>query len=420
MQALIRQAKIIDSKSSFNGNVADILVENGVIKNIASKITAKDATIIKGQDLHVSTGWTDVFADYAEPGYEHKETIASGLDAAAAGGFTNVLLAPNTNPVVSTKSVVEFVQQKARGHVVNLYPLGSATQNAEGKNLAEMMDMYHNGAIAFTDGWHPVQNTNLVLKALEYIKAFNGNFIQIPVDEALSTGGLMHEGEVSTAFGMAGIPTISETLILHRDIELLRYTGSRMHITGVSCAESVDMIKKAKKEGLDITCSVTPYHLAFTDQELKGYNSLYKVLPPLRTEADRQALIAGLKDGTIDCIASHHRPQDWDAKEKEFEYAGNGMNIQELAFSIAWQYAGKKVGIERLIDALTVRPASIFNLGNAAIEKGSKAGLTIFSLSGNTNAETYKSKSNNNPFAGKMLDGKVIGIINNNQIHLNT
>jgi dihydroorotase len=419
MHVLIRQAKIVDPRSEFHGKVVDILVEDGKIKSIASSIKDKAGTIVEAEGLCVSPGWMDIFADYREPGYEHKETIGSGLNAAAAGGFTDVLLAPNTNPTVSTKSVVQYILQKASRHAVNLHPAGAVSQEIEGKVLSEMLDMRSQGAVAFTDGWKPVQNANLMQKALEYVKAFDGVVIQVPVEASLSAGGLMHEGPVSTRLGMAGIPTMAETLLVHRDIELARYTNSKLHITGISCAESVDMIRKAKKEGLAVTCSVTPYHLALTDDALTGYSSMYKVSPPLRSEADRKALVKGLKDGTIDCIATHHRPQEWDAKTKEFEYAADGMNIQELAFSILWQAAGKEIGIERLVEALAVTPKEIFGLQSEAISEGGNACLTLFSTEGSYTTTDMSSASRNNPFIGKELPGKIIGIINHKQIHLN-
>ncbi|MBS1772492.1 MAG: dihydroorotase [Bacteroidetes bacterium] len=414
MQVLIRQAKILDKNSPFNNKVVDILIENGTIKDIAASIKAKAKQTIETEGLCVSLGWVDVLADYAEPGYEHKETIDNGLKTAAKGGFTHVLTAPNTNPAVSTKSGVEFALQKAKGNVVSLHPLGSISQDIEGKNLAEMLDMYSNGAIAFTDGWKPVQNPQLMLKALEYVKAFNGTLIQIPADSTLSSGGLMHEGIESVRLGMPGIPTLSETILLHRDIELLRYTGSKLHVTGVSSAEGVDMIRKAKKEGLNITCSVTPYHLTLTDKDLAGYSSMYKVMPPLRSEADRKALIKGVNDGAIDAIASHHRPQEWDAKAKEFEYASNGMNIQEAAFTIALQ----AIGAERLAACFTAA-RDVFGINDTNISKGAKADLTIFTARGSSSLNNMQSFSANNPYIGKELPGKVIGIINNGKIHLN-
>jgi dihydroorotase len=414
MQVLIRQAKITDKNSGFNDKVVDILIEDGVIKDIAPSLKVKADETIEAEGLCVSTGWVDLFADYCEPGHEQKETIQSGLRAAAAGGFTHVMLVPNTNPVISTKSIVQSVLQKAKGNTVSLHPLGAATQDIEGKNIAEMLDMHSHGAIAFTDGWKPIQNSQLMLKALEYVKAFKGTIIQIPSDAALTAGGLMHEGQESVRLGMAGIPSLAETILLHRDIELLRYTDSRLHVTGVSTADGVDMIRKAKKEGLNITCSVTPYHLVLNDTALAGYSSMYKVMPPIRSEADRKALVKGLKDGTIDCIASHHRPQEWDAKTKEFEYAADGMNIQEVAYSIALQ----EIDGDRLAEAMTAARA-IFGLPAINIEKGATADLTLYTTSGKWTLSNMQSASKNNPFIGREMKGKVIGIINNKQMHLN-
>jgi dihydroorotase len=421
MLVLIRGAKVLDPASEFHGKATDILLEDGVIKTIKDGIKAKADQVIEGEGICVSPGWVDVLADYREPGYEHKETIETGLAAAAAGGFTRVLLAPNTNPVTGSKSTVQFLLQKAKGNVVSLHPLGVISANAEGKTLAEMLDMHSNGAVAFTDGWKPVQNANLMLKSMEYVRAFDGVLIQLPVEESLSAGGLMHEGPVSTRLGMAGVPTMAETLMIHRDIELLRYTGSKLHISGVSTAEGLDMIRKAKAEGLDITCSVTPYHLALTDESLNSYSSLYKVSPPLRAEADRQALITGVNDGTVDCIATHHRPQEWDAKEKEFEYAADGMNLQEIAFQVIWNAAGKELKLDKLVAALGTNPRRIFGLPAADMSEGVNAELTIFSSSATSTlqGDKVKSASKNNPFIGTALKGAVIGIVNNGNFHLN-
>lgn len=421
MKVLIKKATVLDLGSEYHNKVVDLLIEEGQIKRIAATIKEETDTVIKANGLCVSPGWVDVFADYREPGHEQNETITSGLNAAAAGGFTRVFTTPNTEPAVSTKSIVEFLLKKTTGHIVGLQPLGSISKDIEGKVLAEMMDMQAHGAIAFSDGWTPVQNANLMLKALEYVKAFGGTLVQIPMNASLTSGGLMHEGPVSTHLGMAGIPTLAETLTLHRDIELLRYTGSKLHVTGISAAESVAMIKAAKKEGLDITCSVTPYHLALTDEALRTYNSMYKVMPPLRTEADRKALIKGLADGTIDCIASHHRPQDWDAKTREFDYAADGMNVQEATLGIALAGLKDKVKQERLAAALSTTPRKIFGLEAATIQKGATAEITIFTTEGShvLSSNTLQSVAKNNPYIGKELPGKVIGIINQQQIHLN-
>lgn len=429
MQLHIRQAKVSDPASEFHNKVVDIIIKDGIISKVSVSAKKTGETTIEADGkkvytsgkgvVYISPGWVDILADYSEPGHEHKETIKTGLAAAAKGGFTDVFLAPNTEPVVSTKSIIEFILKKASGHVVSLHPLGAISQNIEGKSLAEMMDMQAHGAIAFTDGWKPVQNAGLMLKALEYVKAFNGTLIQIPEDASIATTGLMHEGITSTRLGMPGIPAEAETIIINRDLQLLRYTGSRLHFTGVSTAAGVDMIRKAKREKLNVTCSVTPYHLALTDESLSGYSSMYKVSPPLRSEKDRQALIKGLNDGTIDCITSHHRPQDWDAKEKEFEYALPGMNIQELAFNIVLQALGDKADLARLTEAFSTRARGIFNMQQAIIAKGSVAKLTIFTTSGSHTTTSLASASKNNPFMGQELPGKVAGIINNNNYHIN-
>src|SRR5690606_1555540 len=328
---LIKNVSIADAGSAHNGKVLDVLIENGSIRQLGVDLSSDTAQVINGKGKYISPGWISLMTDFAEPGYEQKETIQSGLSAAAHGGFAEVVLVPNTNPAIANRSVAEFVQKAALGHRVGLKVMGAISQKLEAKALAEMLEMYHGGAVAFTDGWQPVQNAGLLQKALEYVNAFDGVIVQVPVMTSLADG-LMNEGENSVRLGMPGIPNIAETLMIHRDIELARYTDSHLHISGVSTAEGLAMIKAAKADGLKVSCSVTPYHLLFTDYALSQYDSLYKVNPPLRTEADRQALLAGLADGTIDCIAVHHRPQDWDAKTKEFEYAEPGMATMEVVW----------------------------------------------------------------------------------------
>ncbi len=420
MRILIRKAKVVDPQSGYHNKVTDLFIENGIITRIAGTIKDSADTVIEAKGMCVSPGWVDVFADYCEPGYEHKETISSGLATAAAGGFTDVLLLPNTQPAVANQAAVQYVLQRARGNAVSLHPMGAVTRNLEGKELAEMLDMRTNGALAFTDGWKPVQQVNLLLKALEYVSAFDGVIVQMPIEASLA-GGLMHEGPVSTALGMQGIPSLAETLMVFREIELARYTGAHIHLTAISAAESVAMIRAAKAEGLKVSCSVTPYHLLLTDEVMRGYSSHYKVSPPLRSEADRQALIAGLADGTIDCIATHHHPQDWDAKEKELDYASSGMAIQQYAYQLMCQALGDSVSEDVLIAALTSNPRTIFGLPARTIDKGAIASLTLFSPVASTavNAANKKSASYNNPFVGQTLSGAVAGIVNNNQVILN-
>lgn len=421
MQVHIRKAKVIDPQSVHHEKVTDLLVEDGIITRVATGIKTDADVVIEAPDLCVSPGWVDVFADYCEPGHEHKETIATGLATAAAGGFTDVLLAPNTQPVLTNQSAIQYVLQRAAGNAVNLHPIGAATRNTEGKELAEMMDMRANGAIAFGDGWKPIQNANLTMKALEYVTAFQGTIMQIPIDTSLAAGGLMNEGPTSVSLGMAGIPQLAETLMVYRDVELARYTNSHLHITGISTAASVDIVRKAKAEGVPVTCSVTPYHLALTEEALTGYDSLYKVSPPLRSETDRKALVAALKDGTIDCIATHHRPQEWDAKQKELEYASDGMAVQQLAYNIIWDKLKKTLTPERIVELMAILPRDVFDLPQQIIAKGNAACMTLFTTSGSYTLAKGKgaSKGINNPFEGMELSGKVIGIINNNKFHLN-
>lgn len=411
MSILIKNATISSPDSVLNGKKADIFIRKGIIAEIGKNLNHKADKVIESNDLQVSPGWVDVFADYCDPGYEHKETLLTGLDAAAAGGFTDVFVVPNTHPVIASKTTLEYVQNKSKGHAVNLHVLGAVSKNIEGKDLAEMMDMQNAGAIAFSDGWYPVQNAGLMQKALEYVKAFNGTIVQLPVQASLASGGLMNEGETSVRLGMSGIPNIAESLIIHRDIELVRYTNSRIHFTGVTTAESLALIKAAKKDGLQVTCSVTPFHLLYTEESLKMYDSVYKVEPPLRTEAERKLLVKALMDGTIDCIATHHRPQDWDAKVKEFEYASPGMITQETCLAMIME-AAPKLDASQLVKLMSTNPRKIFGLREVKIEEGQPASISVF----DTTATWTYSKSNkrslgiNSPLFDKNLKGKTFNI----------
>ena len=412
MSVLIKSAKIIDSNSVYNGKVMDVYIHKGKIAKIGLNLKEKASKVIEGKNLELSPGWVDVLADYCEPGNEYKETLESGMNAAAEGGFTDVLLAPNTQPAITTKSIVEFIQKNTVAHPVALHVIGAISKNIEGKDLAEMMDMHHSGAIAFSDGWLPVQDAGLMVKALEYVKAFDGLLIQIPIHAALSEGGLMNESEISLKLGMNGIPDLAESLIVHRDLELLRYTKSKIHFTGISTSESLRLIKAAKKEGLSVSCSVTPYHLLFSDENLQEYDSVFKVAPPLRTEKDRKLLIKGLEDGTIDCIATHHQPQDWDAKTKEFEYAGYGMISQETCYAMLLA-AAPKITSERWVELLSAAPRRIFDLPEMKIEEGEMAQITVMEKDAKWvySAATKKSLAINSPFLNKELIGKASIVI---------
>ncbi len=295
MKILIQQACIIDHSSPHNGFIRDILIENGRIAAIGATLSLSADKTIRHPGLHVSPGWVDIFSHFCDPGEEHKETLETGAAAAAAGGYTDIFVIPNTQPVVDSKSQVEYIRRMSATLPVNIHPVGAITRGLEGKDLAEMYDMRHSGAVAFSDGTLPVQSAGLLLKGLQYIKAFDGVIIQVPDDKTVGSGGLMNEGIVSTRLGLPGKPMMAEELMVARDIKLVRYTESRIHFTGVTSPRSLDYIRRAKEGGLAVSCSVTPYHLFFTDADLADYDTNLKVYPPIRNESSvkflRQAVL---------------------------------------------------------------------------------------------------------------------------------
>jgi dihydroorotase len=417
MKVLIKKATIVSLSSPFHGTSQDILIENGIISEIGNDLKFNADKTIEMDGLHISPGWMDCFANFCDPGQEFKETLESGANAAAAGGFTQVMLIPNTNPVVYNKSQVEYLVQKSKELPVQIFPVGTITKNAEGKELSEMYDMYNTGAVAFSDGVNPVQSSGILQKALEYILAIDATIIQLPDDKSIGSSGLMNEGKISTQLGLAGKPSISEELMIARDIELVRYTNSKIHFTGVSTAKSLELIAAAKKEKLRVTCSVTPYHLFFCEDDLLTYDTNLKVNPPLRTKKDRNALRNGIKNGIIDFIASHHQPQDWDNKVCEFEYAKNGMEGLENVFGAAGVCG---VSTEQFVKMQTENIRSIFKIEETLIDKGKKANITLFSPDVEYVFEEKDifSKSKNNAFVGKKLKGRIIGIINGDKLFL--
>lgn len=417
MKILIKQASIVDPSSPFNGQTADIFIDHGIITRIAASITTAADREIDIKGLHASPGWVDVFANFGDPGYEFKETLETGAAAAAAGGYTDVLVIPNTNPRIHNKANVEYIVQKSKALPVTIHPMGAITRNAEGKELAEMYDMKNSGAVAFTDGTHCVQSSGLLVKALQYVKAFDGILVQIPDDKSINPHGLMNEGIVSTQLGLPGKPAMAEELIVARDIKLTRYAGSKLHFTGVSSKKSLEYIKRGKEGGTGISCSVTPYHLFFCDEDLQGYDTNLKVNPCIRTKEDRAALQNAITDGTVDTIATHHLPHEYDSKVLEFEYAKNGMIGLETAYAVL-NTAMPAVAQEKWISLLATNPRSLFGLETVSIQEGQKASITLFdpSIKWTVSTTDLRSKCRNTPFIGKELTGKVIGIINKSQV----
>ena len=421
MKVLIKQARIICASSPFNGQSKDILVTDGIIRNISDSINEQADEVISFNNLHVSIGWMDGFAHFCDPGFEYRETLETGANAAIAGGFTDVMLMPDTHPVIDNKSQVAYIIQQSKSLPITIYPIAAATKNAEGKELAEMYDMQQSGAIAFGDGMKAIENSGMLIKALQYVKVFNGTIIQTPDDRNIAANGLMNEGIVSTQLGLPGKPAMAEDLMVTRDIELTCYAESKLHFSAISTAKSLEAIRYAKAGGIKITCSVTPFHLFFCDEDLRTYDTNLKVNPPLRTKFDRAALIKGLQDGTIDSIASQHIPQNYDGKICEFEYAKSGMIGLESLFGVTGTLLSNEWSIEQLIEKLSVATRKIFNLPIPEIKVGAVACLTIFDpeLEYTFDETMIASKSKNSAFTGKKLKGKVLGIFNKNQLILN-
>jgi len=420
MSILIRQAKIIDPSSPFHSQNADVFIEGDQISAIDLQLNLEADEIIDIPGLCISPGWVDIFAHFCDPGFEFKETIDTGAMAAATGGFTDILLVPNTIPVVYTKGPVEYIIQKSRSLLVNLHSIAAVTKNAEGNQLSEMYDMHQSGAIAFSDGLNTIQSPGILLKALQYVKAINKTIIQLPDDHSINANGLMHEGIISTRLGLPGKPSIAEELMIARDIELVKYTRSKIHFTGVSTIKSIALIASAKKEGLQVSCSVAPYHLLYTDEDLFDYDSNLKLNPPLRTKEDRQALIQAVLNGTIDCIASHHLPQDIDNKLVEFENAKDGMIGLQTSFAIV-KTAMPGISEDRLVELFSTTARNIFHLPSASIKADHKACISLF-LPGDPwsfTKDLNKSKSNNTSLFGKELYGRPLGIINKGSLFLN-
>lgn len=421
MTILIRQATIIDPASPFHATTQDVLIENGRIKQIAQSISVAADRIIDEPNTHLSPGWFDLFTHFCDPGFEYKETLETGIEAAAAGGFTEVMVLPNTQPVVSGKSQVEYIVQKSRYAAVSIHPSGAVTKNTEGKELAEMYDMQSAGAIAFTDGIRPVQSAGLLLKALQYVKAFNGTIIQIPDDHTIGTYGLMNEGIISTRLGLPGKPILAEEIQVARDIKLARYAQSKLHFTGITSPRSIEYINRAKQSGAAISCSVTPAHLYFTDEDLQTYDTNLKLYPPLRTAVERDALKQAVMNGSVDCITTHHEPHEYDSKICEFEYAKPGMIGLETCYGVIGAIFGNGLSTEKWVELISINPRKAVGLTVPTVKEGEQANVTIFDpLATYTFTEdAIRSKSRNSAFIGKELKGKVIGIINNNQLKLN-
>lgn len=419
MKRLIRGGRIIDPFAQMDG-VGDVLIEDGRVKSIGVDLPSADAEAFDARGLIVTPGFIDLHVHLREPGEEYKETIASGAAAAVAGGFTAVCAMPNTRPVNDNASVTRYIVEKAREvALARVYPIGAITHNSEGAELAEMAEMKAAGAVAVSDDGRPVMNSQVMRHAMEYARDHGLVVIDHCQDTQLSASGVMNEGRYSTLLGLKGMSRAAEENHVARDCLLAETTGARVHIAHLSTAGAVEMVRRAKRAGLPVTCEVTPHHLALTDAAVVGFDTNTKMNPPLRTEEDRAALIEAVRDGTIDAIATDHAPHHADEKMLEYDRAPFGVIGLETALGVALAVLHHEHGISlhRVIELLTSGPARAFSLAGGTLAEGAIADVTVFDITREwtVDPQGFKSRSRNTPFAGWKLRGAVVATFVNGQ-----
>ena len=415
MSILIKSAKIIDASSKFNGKTQDILIINGKIQEINNEINFKAKKTISFKDLHLSPGWLDTSVCFGEPGLEEREDLSNGAQTASFSGFTDIVLNPETEPCLDTKADISYIKSNSKDFVTKIHPLGCLTKEAKSKKLADLFEMFESGAVRFYEFKRPITNSNLIKIALQYVQNFNGLVISFPYEKSLCPNGQMHEGQISTNYGLKGIPTISEEIMLKRDLKIFEYTDGKIHIPCISTEESVNLIQEAKKNKLNVTCSVSINNLFFNDDKLKDFDTRFKVLPPIRSEEHRKALIKGLKDGIIDFVTSDHTPIDIDKKKTDFENSLFGSTGLESLYGAL----NSLFDLNTTIDILTRRKET-FGIEKSSINEGQTACLSLFNpnIKYFFSKENIISKSKNSCFIGSKLKGKAIGIISNNSIKI--
>ncbi|WP_452220756.1 dihydroorotase [Lacinutrix salivirga] len=417
MNVLIKSATILDSKSEFHNKTVDVLIEKGSISEISKSIkNTKKFKEIALENLYLSNGWFDSSVCFGEPGFEDRETIDNGLRTAAKSGFTTVAMQANTNPVTDSNSALLFAQNKSQNNLVNLLSIGALTKGSESKDLAELFDMHTAGSVAFYDYKKAISNPNLLKIALQYASNFNGLVCSYPQENRIAEHGVMNEHIASTNLGLKGNPNLAEALQVARDLFLLEYTNGKLHIPTISTAESVKLIRDAKKKKLDVTCSVAIHNLILTDEALNEFDTKFKVQPPLRTQHDIDALIEGVKDGTIDMVTSDHNPITIEGKKVEFDFADYGTIGLESAFGALQTVFTTKKTIE-----LLTKGKERFSTENSSIKVGEMANLTLFNPDSKYIFSTQHiiSTSKNSIFLDYPLKGQVYGVIANNKMELN-
>lgn len=413
MSFLLTSVKIVDALSKHHLKTRNVLINKGKIEYVGTdKPEAKQ--VIEGKGCLLSPGLCDLQANYADPGFEQKEDLETGSRAAGSGGYTDVAVVPNTQPVIQKKNDIKYITKGNSTALVQLHPIAAITIDTKGEALTDMLDLAEAGAVAFSDGLHPLWNSDVLLKSLQYVKKIDGLVIDKPEDRWLALFGAMHEGVNSALLGMKGIPSLAEDLAVARDIEILSYTGGRLHLSNISTAKSVKLIQKAKKKGLNITCDVAAHQLVYDDTSVKGFDANYKVSPPFREASDIKALQKGLQYGTIDAIVSSHQPHDPECKQLEFDMADFGIIGQQTTLSMLGDVADK-IGWELILDKLTNAPRKILKLDRPVIEEGERANLTLFDPSEKWNytLDNNKSKSENSPLLNTQLTGRVKAVFNN-------
>lgn len=417
---LIKNGRVIDPKTRFD-RIADVLIEGNKIQKIERNIKIENIKTIDASGMIVCPGLIDLHCHLRDPGRPDEETIASGAKAAVAGGFTTICCMPNTEPPIDNEGIVQYIIKEAeKANLCRVFPIATITKKREGKEIAEFGELVKAGVKGFSDDGNTVSDARIMRYALEYSKIFEVPIFDHALDESLSKGGVMNEGEVATRLGLAGSPAIAEEIIVARDIILSRFTGAKIHLCHISTRNSVELIRKAKKEGLDITCETCPHYFFFNDTVIETYNTNYKVNPPLRSEIDRRAIIEGLRDGTIDCISTDHAPHTQAEKELEFASAPFGMTELETALSLTIM---QLINIEKfswleILDKLTIKPAQILKEKLGIIKEGAVADLVIINpnVKWRLTLETIKSKSKNTPFLNKELMGRAEYVFVNGEL----
>jgi dihydroorotase len=412
MKILIQSPEILDPNSAYHQKEKNVLIHNGRISAIGDKNFSADK-VIKAEGMKLSVGWFDLGTFIGDPGLEYKEDLESGSRTAAAGGFTELAVLPNTAPCVQTKNEISYLVRGNEGRLVQIHPMASVTINNKGEELTEMIDLNASGAVAFTDGLKPIWHTDIFLKSLQYIQKFNGVLLDHPEDYWLNLFGQMHEGVNSTRLGLKGMPRIAEEIVIGKNLELLQYAGGRLHFSRISTPKSLELIKAAKRKN-QVTCDATVYQALLDDSMLSDFDTHYKVNPPLRERADNDSIIKGLRDGTIDVLSSGHMPQDEESKNLEFDRAEFGI-ISLQTFCANLTSLSKHVDWDVLIQKVTSGPREVLQLEVPRIEEDTNANLTLvdpghkWTLDDSTNL----SKSKNSPWFGKELTGKAVAVFNN-------